>query len=751
MGIVMCLHRCRNRRARSPWLVLLAAVLAAHATPQGPPPEDSVAAAPADVQFKVETKDGQTTVRIGEVIPLVLSFTSSSAKAYHISTTSSDRSGRLGYEFYAIEPKTGWEDPLKLYFSAWAGWIGGGLQSSGILSDKPTVIRRELNDSVRFTRPGEYRIRVKTGRVGRIGGTLQQAFLLQADEITLNIVEATPEWQQQTLERAAAVVNGPQPAGRSDSDRRKDAMKTLRYLGTKAAGIELARHLNEPELVTDCELGIAGSPVRQEIGAEMRTMLADPDFPVSTMFLVAMSLAGLPTDSAGLLPQEREALVTKYRMELVDALPAKRNEALAVSATTIVEDAAMYGRELPPELKKRTSEALAANFEKLPVPKQAELLQSRWKALDQQTMLPVLRKVAQRYKEPEELRTMDWFNFDSASAAALKHWYALEPAEARKVVIEEMMRPRPRFDAAVLGMLPDKELPEVSQALVERLREPDNTAAARNTASLIHRYADASVLPQVAGYLDESLGKHACAIQDPLLAYLLKQDSAAARPRLERALAARGPADGLCCHCILAGVGKLQNSPLLEELAIPALEDADVRVVSDAAMYLKDYGSAAAEGPLLNRFAAWCKQWRGREPELEFGPDKGMETLNNSMTGSRLMEAVALGQGWLADQTTLQRLVALSIGPQQRLQAEQYLNAWEARPWRIQASGGDPLTISIAQYPTLSLDAANEKLKQFPRGSRIVWHANGEEAERTFAEIAKTAKAAGIEIVRGQQ
>lgn len=176
-----------------------------------------------------------------------------------------------------------------------------------------------------------------------------------------------------------------------------------------------------------------------------------------------------------------------------------------------------------------------------------------------------------------------------------------------------------------------------------------------------------------------------------------------------------------------------------------------MRVVSDAAMYLKDYGSAAAEGPLLNCFAAWCKQWRGREPELEFGPDKRMKTLNDSMTGLRLMEAVAMGQGWLADKATLQRLVALSIGPQQRLQAEQYLNAWEARPWRIQASGGDPLMISIAQYLTHSLEAAKDKLQQFPRGSRIVWHANGEEAERAFAEIAKTAKAAGIEIVLGQQ
>ena len=750
MGIVMRLHRCWDRRARSAWLILLAGLLSAHASPQGTPPEDTAAAAPADVQLKVETKDGQTTFHIGEVIPLVLSFTSSRPKTYQIDMASYDRSGRLGMETFAVEPKSGWDDPLKLYYSAWGGWMGGGMRGIDQLKSEPIVIRRELNEWVRFSQPGEYRVRVSSDRVRRLNGRRQSQLILQGNEITVTIVDATPEWQQQTLERGAAVVNGPPPAGRNGSDRRNDAMKTLRYLGTKAAGIELARHLNEPELVTDSMLGIAGSPARQKVGGEMRTMLADPDFPVSGPFLNTMSFAGLPADPAGDIPAQREGLHARSRAELAAVLSSKRSEALAVSATTIVEEASMYSRTLPPEVRKKTSDALAANFEKLPVQKQAEVLQYRWNALDAQSMLPMLRRVAQRYTDYADLRQMDAYWSIGASAAALEHWYKLEPAEARKTVIEEILRPKPRFNASVLGMLPDKELPEAGPPLVERLREMADFNVAGNIASLIHRYADGSVEPQVIAFLDERLDELACEVQDPLLAYLLKQDPAAARPLLTKSLAPRGDDRAWCFKDMFTSLGKLQNSSLLEELAIPALEHPDGRVVAQAATYLKDHGSAAAEGPLFDRFAEWSRQWRGREPKPDSVSGQSQETGQGWSVGSSLMEAVALGQGWLADQTTLQRLAALSVGSQQRQQAEQYLSAWETRPWRIQVLTADPVTLGILIYDGLSLDAAKEKLKQFPRGTRFVWTDTVGGADRAFAELSRIAMAAGMEIVRAQ-
>jgi len=231
---------------------------------------------------------------------------------------------------------------------------------------------------------------------------------------------------------------------------------------------------------------------------------------------------------------------------------------------------------------------------------------------------------------------------------------------------------------------------------------------------------------------------------------LLKQDPAAARPLLTKSLAPRGDDRAWCFKDMFTSLGKLQNSPLLEELAIPALEHPDARVVAQAATYLKDHGSAAAEGPLFDRFAEWSRQWRGREPKPDSVSGQSQETGQSWSVGSSVMEAVALGQGWLADQTTLQRLAALSVGAQQRQQAEQYLSAWETRPWRIQVLTADPVTLGILIYDGLSLDAAKEKLKQFPRGTRFVWTDTVGGADRAFAELSKTSMAAGMEIVRAQ-
>jgi hypothetical protein len=101
--------------------------------------------------------------------------------------------------------------------------------------------------------------------------------------------------------------------------------------------------------------------------------------------------------------------------------------------------------------------------------------------------------------------------FNNASAAALAHWYELDPAGARPAILREIVRPKPRFGAAVLGILPDKELPEVEQTLVDHLLQSQNHDGSANLASLIHRYASQAMEPQVISYLDDQLYKPAVA------------------------------------------------------------------------------------------------------------------------------------------------------------------------------------------------------------------------------------------------
>src|SRR5260370_27344585 len=111
------------------------------------------------------------------------------------------------------------------------------------------------------------------------------------------------------------------------------------------------------------------------------------------------------------------------------------------------------------DLNRRLTDPLMADFDKLPVEKRAELSQYRWSALDHKEMLPLLRKIATRYSDFSQLREIGAYEYNNTSAAALEHWYEMSPDEARPVGIQEMLRPEPRFNASVLGMLPDKELP----------------------------------------------------------------------------------------------------------------------------------------------------------------------------------------------------------------------------------------------------------------------------------------------------
>jgi hypothetical protein len=124
--------------------LLLTAMLAASLA------QTATETAPSDVKLTAAVHGGQTTFRVGEVIPLELSFTSTAPGKYQFDNATYDRSGRLNSETFSVEPKSGWDDPLELYFRSYAGFMGGGLRGIETLASKPAVVHLELNEWVRF-------------------------------------------------------------------------------------------------------------------------------------------------------------------------------------------------------------------------------------------------------------------------------------------------------------------------------------------------------------------------------------------------------------------------------------------------------------------------------------------------------------------------------------------------------------------------------------------------------------------------
>ena len=177
-------------------------------------------------QLQVRTAEGQTLYHIGERIPLELSFTGPENKRFEINMASYDRSGRMGYEEFNVGPAAGWADPLHVYFGSSSGFIGGGLTGFGSLSAKPTVIKLNLNEWVRFDRAGTYTVVVVSHRVSDISTGSGSRFgvpslSLTSNPIQLCIIPPTRAWQRAKLSSIVKELEeNPKPTGiEPDSER----------------------------------------------------------------------------------------------------------------------------------------------------------------------------------------------------------------------------------------------------------------------------------------------------------------------------------------------------------------------------------------------------------------------------------------------------------------------------------------------------------------------------------------------------
>ena len=708
-----------------------------------------------DAGLQLNLSTSSTGFRCGEVIPLELTFTSTAPNRYQINMAQYDRSGRMNYEQFQLDPKEGTSDPLQLYFNSAWGFIGGGLTGFKFLSTSPITIHLDLNEWVSFDRPGTYRLSVVSRRVGDTrasdnpyAGTVD----LKSNVIELQITSPDAAWQRAQLRQIRETLSRSAPLSTDlRNDPKQAALKALRYLGSEEAARELARHLRGEESHTDwdCMFGLIGSPHRSSGWEEMNRLLEDPAFPVSDLFLATLSILPLdPKEPPESLRKQRDENLQVSRQRLINALSSKRGKALAVSLNT-----AMSGGtgKMSPELRGALISQLIETFPELPVNQQVAWLQYRWQEVKNPKWQPLLRATALHYEDFPQLREMHAYESLQVTAAALTRWYELDPEGARDVVVAEISRPRPRYNANTLGLLPDKTLPEAEHLIAEHFLTTDNYEIEGNLASLLLRYASAAVIPDVLSKVDRMVGKWACEPQDNALAYVLKVDSETARPLLERAVAARGPDSNACRHMIFTDLGALQNSPVLEELAIRSLSDPDPEVANNAANYLGEYGSADAEQALWARYEGWNRQWSGRASELKFVASGENPHLWDANLGQSLARALASGVGWLSDEVKLRRIQALGVGTSIQQDTEQALQVWLRRPFAITYVQSVPPSFTVAQYNLRSLDALKTKLAQFPRETKFFLPPPGltasPEEQKTLDEILEFATKNGITVM----
>ncbi len=146
----------------------------------------------------------------------------------------------MGVDRVVVAPAADVEDPLHDYYRALGfGFIGGGISSLPAPLDGPRTLSLELNEQVRFQRPGQYGIPVESGRFEGGGrGAAHERLIVVSNLLTLEITAPAADEPTETL-----------------------AARALRFADTPRAARELARRLLrlEGDAVVACALAVDAS------------------------------------------------------------------------------------------------------------------------------------------------------------------------------------------------------------------------------------------------------------------------------------------------------------------------------------------------------------------------------------------------------------------------------------------------------------------------------------------------------------
>lgn len=699
--------------------ILPIAVLLAVSAAFGAPPEvcsrDSEV---SDAALHIAFADGRTSFREGEIIPLVMSFTSTTEKRYWVDNRSYDRSGRLNTETYCVEPSA--RDPLADYFRE-GSFLGGGLGSDRQLSDEPFTVTAELNEW-RQPKPGHYRLYVVSYRVWRPKDPGEQTpndrvrITLRSNSIDFEVSEADENWRAQQLQQATEAYR--------DADTQREAARSLRFLNTRASTETLARlfwGLNDQPGGWDLMFGLFGSPYRAEAIAAMEREIQAPDHAITQDFLRALTQLQITAEPKWEPPKYEPTEIASWRefwnkfrehqRELMRAavaataaaLPHKSTHARALTAEALAQASDLLDAPTTSQMRRQ----LVAGWRELPDSKKTELIQYRWAQIGGPEMLPVLVDFISR--PLPQYPTME----SMARNAALQHIYELDPQQGRELILRELRNPKAQPAISLVRLLSAEEVrPELAKAL-ERI---ETSNARELDFHLVEVFADKSFLSRMELAFNKHLGEWACDPQSAMLRYFLKLDPKFGSEAVRASLGAR-KATG-CYRSLLQELGS--SLPKVEPLAISALDDQDLEVANDAALALGRFGTAKAEAALWDRLKRFHQEWKDREDQLRLTPDYNSPIARSVALESSLVQSIATGTSWICGPEKFDGLRKLALardGPQIAGWDQQ----WENGNAVILASWfpDGALRFQVLQYFNLDEEQLRAKLSQLPAGMKL--------------------------------
>jgi hypothetical protein len=685
--------------------------------------------------FSIHLKDGHTVFKQGETITLELGYGTDARASTGRIAMDQERPG-LAVDELRLQPRTGVVDPLRDFLGSISVWDGQPPRTEPFVEERGPSTTVDLNEWFRFDKPGKYRLSVLAHPVrahfGSFGSHEAEAATVTSNTVEFEIVPADPSWQEATVQKAVALL-----ATNDDYRRQREGCRTLRFMEARAAADVMIRHYAD-DGVCEAEYrdGLFGFPDREYVVQKLEDGILDPAMVVSAGYLSTLATLSTYLEHPEFVPSDGEFYLGKpeglmggplaghwdlleakeeeYVEELIGALGEKTGQARALCLKAIF-DSPLLGQ---PTLLKLADAALLAQlrrelaeaFTDLPPSEQSDLLWNRWPNIASTAMVPVLRRL---YENPPPGVTEPQF-----VGMVLERLFEVAPTEGRALIMDEMVRPHPRFDLRFVRLLPDKEIPELDVPLVESLEASRGQES--TIVQLIGRYATPDVFARVKAVEADQVGDMPCEAQAAFLAYAFRSDPASGAELLSKALAARKTTD--CYRTVLGDVARRQMAQEIEQEAVAHLDDPDLEVAASAVATLGRYGSADSEQPLWDRMRKWHSTWAGRSRELPNGYGSGLE--NGLETGLELalMEALGTGQGWFAEPEKLGKLASLCVSTGGCQRAQTMMAQYSATPLiTVCLAYEGQYSSTVNQYQLDSLDSLKQKLAQFPKGTVFNW------------------------------
>jgi hypothetical protein len=603
---------------------------------------------PGPVKLELRFGSGQSQFHLGEVIPVELKFSSSEHRKYSVGE---DCGPRQSYQFHAppqFRDRAGEMEAAEMMDFGNCHGFSWEIDPAA----EPLIVKEVLNEWFRIDTPGKYRISATSNRLG---------FPIDSDAVELEILPSDPAWEQLELQRAISLIA--QSGG-------AEGCQVLRYLGTQAAELEMARQEGGPSRC-NFDLALINVINRKVVIAELEKRLADPNLAVTWSFLRVLSFVSFYDEHPELYPPTKTAPSPfqpvnpwLWRQGLVEAemrsakslsnsLATKSPEARSVSIATLLTLSESTGAQsVPAGLFVQVEAEVPTAFAKLPDRSRGVALQHEWDALKVPGMLPVLQNAVEQ---------AGWYG---PSGIAIRRLFDLSPGEGRAAIVNLLKLPAtdPRFlllgkygdrDRIIesLGILPDRELPELDDALFGHLQASTDNGTLEISAGMVRRYSTAAIAGALQTWFSGRIGKMACPAEANLLDYFLRNRPREGAAMLRTAMQADDSSCQLLHH--LAGV---RYSPEVEQEALAALDDARPAVVQEALHVLQNDGSPATRKALLEHFAKWHAAWVGHESEL--GAPGGVDQVNVE----RAYETALGGaQSWVTTKPDWQVLTDLCV------------------------------------------------------------------------------------------